>query len=61
MASRNRSSPSNREATADSSDPETALETARRRLDRAAAGLDVDDAALERLRHPAAVHEVTVP
>ncbi|WP_455449266.1 glutamate dehydrogenase GdhB [Natrinema thermotolerans] len=61
MSSQKRSSPSNREATAESSDPETALETARRQLDRAAARLDVDDTVLERLRHPASVHEVTVP
>ncbi|QCS41852.1 glutamate dehydrogenase GdhB [Natrinema versiforme] len=60
MASQNRSSPT-REATAESTDPETALGTARRQLDRVAAQLDIDDAALERLAHPAAVHEVTVP
>ncbi len=40
---------------------ETALETARRQLDRVAAQLDVDDAVIERLSHPRAVHEVTVP
>ncbi|WP_226007679.1 glutamate dehydrogenase GdhB [Natrinema salinisoli] len=61
MSSQDRSSPPTREATAGSTDPETALETARRQLERVAAQLDVDDAALERLQHPTAVHEVTVP
>ncbi|AFO56843.1 glutamate dehydrogenase GdhB [Natrinema sp. J7-2] len=57
MASQHRST-TTREATAAS---ETALETARRQLDRVAAQLDVDDAVIERLSHPRAVHEVTVP
>ncbi len=61
MASHQRSPPASDEATATSTDHESALETARRQLDRAAAGLDIDDAVLERLEHPAAVHEVTVP
>ncbi|WP_226038946.1 glutamate dehydrogenase GdhB [Natrinema sp. DC36] len=61
MASQNRSSPPPREATAESTDAETALETARRQLDRVAAQLDIDDAVIERLSHPTAVHEVTVP
>ncbi|ELZ18808.1 Glu/Leu/Phe/Val dehydrogenase [Haloterrigena salina JCM 13891] len=45
----------------ESTEPETALETARRQLDRAATHLEIDDAVLERLKHPAAVHEVAVP
>ncbi|WP_436344918.1 glutamate dehydrogenase GdhB [Natronorubrum sp. FCH18a] len=45
----------------DAAEPETALETARRQLERAAAHLEIDDAVLERLEHPAKVHEVTVP
>ncbi|RZH67250.1 Glu/Leu/Phe/Val family dehydrogenase, partial [Natrinema altunense] len=60
MASQNRST-TTREATAASTPSETALETARRQLDRVAAQLDVDDAVIERLSHPRAVHEVTVP
>jgi glutamate dehydrogenase/leucine dehydrogenase len=43
------------------SDDESALATARRQLDRAASNLDVDQNVLERLKHPRAVHEVTVP
>ncbi|MEY7851386.1 glutamate dehydrogenase GdhB [Natrarchaeobius sp. A-rgal3] len=42
-------------------EPETALETARRQLSRAGSNLEIDDAIHERLRHPTAVHEVTVP
>ncbi|PGF16853.1 amino acid dehydrogenase [Natrinema sp. CBA1119] len=61
MASQDRSSPPTREATAESTDAETALETARRQLDRVAAQLDIDDAVIERLSHPTAVHEVTIP
>ncbi|WP_222918071.1 glutamate dehydrogenase GdhB [Natrinema sp. SYSU A 869] len=61
MSSQERSSTPTQEATAASTDPETALETARRQLDRVAAQLDVDDAVIERLSHPAAVHEVTIP
>ncbi|WP_050031449.1 glutamate dehydrogenase GdhB [Natrinema altunense] len=60
MASQHRST-TTREATAESTPSETALETARRQLDRVAAQLDVDDAVIERLSHPRAVHEVTVP
>ena len=40
---------------------ESALETARRQLQRAAALVDVDQHIVERLMHPKAVHEVTVP
>ncbi|WP_459988010.1 Glu/Leu/Phe/Val dehydrogenase dimerization domain-containing protein, partial [Natrinema sp. JCM 9743] len=60
MASQQRST-TTREATAASAASETALETARRQLDRVAAQLDIDDAVIERLSHPRAVHEVTVP
>ncbi|ARS90685.1 glutamate dehydrogenase GdhB [Natrarchaeobaculum aegyptiacum] len=42
-------------------EPETALETARRQLDRAAALLDVEPRFRDRLAHPATVTEVTVP
>ncbi|MFC6824466.1 glutamate dehydrogenase GdhB [Halopelagius fulvigenes] len=41
--------------------PETALDTARHQLNQAASYLDVDPNIVERLNHPAAVHEVTVP
>ncbi|ADQ67354.1 Glu/Leu/Phe/Val dehydrogenase [Halogeometricum borinquense] len=42
-------------------EPESALATARRQLDRAAAELTLDPNIVERLKHPAQVHEVTVP
>ena len=45
----------------DSLESESALETARNQLARASAHLDVDDNVVERLAHPTAVHEVTVP
>ncbi|WP_227133233.1 glutamate dehydrogenase GdhB [Halorubellus salinus] len=48
-------------AASDGSEPESALETARRQLRRAATLLDVDENIVERLAHPKAVHEVTVP
>ena len=48
-------------AASDGAEPESALETARRQLRRAATLLDVDDNIVERLAHPKAVHEVTVP
>lgn len=41
--------------------PETALETARNQLKRAASLVDVDPNIVERLKHPRAVHEVTIP
>ncbi|KTG14262.1 glutamate dehydrogenase GdhB [Haloferax profundi] len=41
--------------------PESALETARRQLDRAAEHLEIDPNVVERLRYPTTVHEVTVP
>jgi glutamate dehydrogenase (NAD(P)+) len=42
-------------------EPESALETARRQLRRAAAHLDIDGSIVRRLEHPKNVHEVTVP
>ncbi len=41
--------------------PETALDTARHQLVRAASQIDVDQNIVERLTHPRAVHEVTIP
>ena len=40
---------------------ETAADTARRQLDRAAAYIDVDPGTVERLKHPKSVHRVSVP
>lgn len=40
---------------------ESALETARKQLHQAATHLDLDPSIVERLRHPMAVHEVTLP
>jgi len=48
-------------ADADVDEPESALETARRQLHRAADHLDVDPNVVTRLERPASVHEVTVP
>ncbi|WP_435154124.1 glutamate dehydrogenase GdhB [Haladaptatus sp. DFWS20] len=42
-------------------EPETAAETARRQLERAAAHLDVERGIIERLKHPDQVHRVSVP
>jgi glutamate dehydrogenase (NAD(P)+) len=42
-------------------EPETAVETARRQLERAAAHLDVDPGVIARLQHPDQVHRVSVP
>ena len=42
-------------------EPESALQTARRQLHHAAAHLDIDQNIVERLRYPTAVHEVTIP
>ncbi len=42
-------------------EPETALETARRQLDHAAEYLSLDQRIVERLRYPKKVHEVTIP
>jgi glutamate dehydrogenase (NAD(P)+) len=41
--------------------PETPLDTARHQLSQAASALDVDGNIVERLSHPRAVHEVTIP
>ncbi|MFC6732549.1 MULTISPECIES: glutamate dehydrogenase GdhB [unclassified Haladaptatus] len=40
---------------------ESALQTARRQLARAASLLDIDENIVERLKYPAKIHEVTVP
>ena len=67
MASHQHSTPATSDASTTDSDadpnaePETALETARRQLARAGSQLEIDDAVRERLAHPAAVHEVTIP
>ncbi|QLG61760.1 glutamate dehydrogenase GdhB [Halorarum salinum] len=45
----------------DAEEPESALETARRQLEHAAAHLDVDPGVIERLKHPTTVHRVAVP
>ena len=45
----------------ESTEPESALETARRQLQHAADHLDIDSNIVERLKHPKSVHEVTVP
>ncbi len=45
----------------DSVETESALVTARRQLESAATHLDIDPNIVERLRHPAKVHEVKVP
>ena len=47
--------------TATDVEPESAVETARRQLQHAAEHLDLDPNVVERLKHPAKVHEVTVP
>ncbi len=44
-----------------SEEPESALATARRQLDRAAAHLEIDPAAVERLKHPKRVQRVSLP
>lgn len=46
---------------ADSTEPESALETARRQLYHAANYLDIDSNIVERLKYPKKVHEVTIP
>ncbi|QZP38118.1 glutamate dehydrogenase GdhB [Halobaculum magnesiiphilum] len=50
-----------RVATDEQHEPESALETARRQLEHAAAHLDVDPGVIERLKHPTTVHRVAVP
>ncbi len=42
-------------------EPESAVETARQQLQRAAGYLDIDPNVVERLKHPTTVQEVTVP
>jgi glutamate dehydrogenase (NAD(P)+) len=49
------------EETAEGSEAVSALANARRQLDRAAAELTLDPNIVERLKHPAQVHEVAVP
>ncbi|RBI59402.1 Glu/Leu/Phe/Val dehydrogenase [halophilic archaeon] len=49
------------DASAESSEPESALETARRQLYHAANHLDIDSSIVERLKYPKKVHEVTIP
>ncbi|AKU09460.1 glutamate dehydrogenase GdhB [Haloferax gibbonsii] len=54
----------NGEAVADGgseSEPESALATARRQLERAASHADVDDGVVARLKHPTRVQQVSVP
>ncbi len=41
--------------------PETAADTARHQLDRAAAYIDIDPGTIERLKQPKAVHRVSIP
>ncbi|PCR88915.1 glutamate dehydrogenase GdhB [Natrinema ejinorense] len=50
-----------RESETADSDPESAVETARRQLQHAADHLDIDPNIVERLKYPTSVHEVTVP
>nr|WP_178916206.1 glutamate dehydrogenase GdhB [Natronomonas gomsonensis] len=61
MASSTTPSDDSEETTTESSEPESALETARRQLEYAAEYVDIDPSIVERLRHPKKVHEVTVP
>ena len=49
------------EQTTEPGEFESALETARRQLAHAASQLDIDSNTIERLKHPAKIHEVTVP
>ncbi len=56
--------PSNQDADSESGSGEeldSALVTARRQLERAAAHVDVDDGVVERLKHPTRVEQVSVP
>ncbi|RBI59771.1 Glu/Leu/Phe/Val dehydrogenase [halophilic archaeon] len=52
---------STRDEAAESTEPESALETARRQLYHAANYLDIDPNIVERLKYPKKVHEVTIP
>ncbi len=49
------------ESTSKPEEDESALATARKQLERAAAGLDIDPGVVERLRHPTRVVQVSVP
>nr|WP_313692086.1 glutamate dehydrogenase GdhB [Halobaculum sp. XH14] len=49
------------DASTESTESESALETARRQLYHAATHLDIDQNIVERLNHPKNVHEVTIP
>ncbi|MFC6725446.1 Glu/Leu/Phe/Val dehydrogenase dimerization domain-containing protein, partial [Halobium palmae] len=53
--------PSEAERDGESGDAESAVETARRQLERAAAQLDVDGGVVDRLKHPDKVHRVSIP
>ncbi|WP_132060511.1 glutamate dehydrogenase GdhB [Halorussus amylolyticus] len=53
--------PTESESSDEIEEPESALETARRQLQHAAAHLDVDEGVIERLKHPTKVHRVAVP
>ncbi|MFC4988116.1 glutamate dehydrogenase GdhB [Saliphagus infecundisoli] len=61
MASSSSSHDDGTETTPDGSEPESAVETARRQLQGAADRLEIDPNIVERLKHPTKVHEVTVP
>ncbi|MFC5367120.1 glutamate dehydrogenase GdhB [Salinirubrum litoreum] len=61
MRSHHPSSSGERTDDTESTRPESALETARRQLRRAADQLDIDENVVERLTHPKRVQEVTVP
>ena len=54
-------SPQHEEIAADPETSESALETARRQLEHAAAEVDLDPNVVERLRHPARVQRVSIP
>ena len=54
------STPASTNSTADD-EHESALETARRQLEHAATHIDLDPAVVERLKHPAHVHRVSLP
>ena len=61
MASESTQQESTSEESADSTEFESALDTARRQLARAASHIDIDPNTVERLNHPTKVHEVSVP
>ncbi|SEW00287.1 glutamate dehydrogenase GdhB [Natrinema salifodinae] len=49
------------DSTTEPDETESAVETARRQLERAAAHLDIDEGVIERLRHPTSVYRVSIP